>query len=492
MDFLDPKAKRNHLIRLFVGYGLMGILILMGTAILVYQAYGFDVDRKTGQVIQNGLVFVDSAPDGASISFNGKVQKDRTNSRFALPSADYDLVIKKDGYRDWQRKFTLDGGEVERFYYPMLVPSNLSHRNVQTLTAAPTFTTQSPDRRWLIMNQGSSLTSFTEFDLNSLDDNDKPKTRQFQLPSTLFSASADAHTVELVEWSNDNKHFLVKHTFTGGVEYLTISRDQPDQSFNVNRLLGQNPTTITLRDKKFDQWYLYTTEGGVLLSANIDKVITPVLTGVTAYKTHDEKIILYSQAANDGATQRVSMTDGKDTYVIKDVAAGTVLLDIAKYDSEWYYAIGSDAEKKTYIYRNPITVLQKRDGTKPTPRSILKATGTMTQLSFSQNTRFIATQSGQHFEVFDAEYNQIYRYEINNAFDAGTKVTWMDGSRLVGRNAGRIFSFDFDGSNQQGFVATRPDVPVVFDRDYTVLYSVDGSDSSLGVYASDLRLDGDK
>ncbi len=84
MDFLDPKAKRRHKIRLFIGYGLMAAVILSTSAILVFQAYGFDVDRKTGEVIHNGLVFVDSAPDNASVRFNGQEQKQKTNNRFKL------------------------------------------------------------------------------------------------------------------------------------------------------------------------------------------------------------------------------------------------------------------------------------------------------------------------------------------------------------------------------------------------------------------------
>src|SRR5689334_19275883 len=123
MDFLDPKARRRHTIRLYIGYGLMATLILIASAILVFQAYGFDLDRKTGEVIQNGLVFVDSAPDKANVFFNDELQKAKTNNRFALPSGDYTLKIQKDGYRDWHRTFSITGGAVERFSYPLLLPT---------------------------------------------------------------------------------------------------------------------------------------------------------------------------------------------------------------------------------------------------------------------------------------------------------------------------------------------------------------------------------
>lgn len=495
MDFLDPKAKRRHRIRLFIGYGLMGTLILTASAILVFQAYGFDLDRKTGEVIQNGLVFVDSAPDQANVFFNDQLQKDKTNNRFSLPSGDYNVKLQKDGYRNWERKFSLGGGEVERFSYPLLLPNTLAPREIQNYDAAPTFVTQSPDRRWTVVNQGNSLVNFIEYDLNSpSNETEKPAARPFAVSTSLFTPAAGDHFIELVEWSTDNKHILVKHVYAGGYEFAVISRDQPLTSININRLLGQSPTAITLRDKKFDQWYLYTQQGGVLQAADTKKIITNVLTGVIAYKTHDASTILYSILTEDGKKQRVILLQDNSPYTIREVGAGPTLLDIAKYDGKWRVAVGSDVEQKTYLYTDPVQVAQKQDGSPVTPDSILKTKGSMTSLSFSQNTRFIATQSGQHFEVFDAEYRQVYRFDIADAFDLGVKVSWMDGHRLTGSNEGKAFIFDFDGSNRQSLVTSLPSAPLMFNRDYTVLYTLDKAAAAgkFSLYDTQLRLAGDR
>ncbi len=495
MDFLDPKAKRRHTIRLYIGYGLMATLILTASAILVFQAYGFDLDRKTGEVIQNGLVFVDSAPDKANVYFNDDLQKAKTNNRFSLPSGDYTLKIQKDGYRDWHRTFSISGGAVERFSYPLLLPTKLEPREIQTFDLAPTFVTQSPDRRWTLVNQANSLTNFTEYDFNALSATEnKPQTRSFVLPNSLFTAAPGDHAIELVEWSTDNKHLLVKHTFTGGNEFVIIARDAPETSININRLLAQNPTTITLRDKKFDQWYLYTQTGGILQTADAKKAITTILTGVITYKSHDDSTLLYSTLTEDGKKQRIILRQDNNTYTIKEVTSGTTLLDIARYDGKWRVVIGSDAEQKTYIYTDPAQILDKKDGSVLVPESILKTNGPLTALSFSQNTRFIVTQSGQHFEIFDAEYKQTYKYDIADGFDPGSRVTWMDGNRLTGRSAGAAFIFDFDGSNQQPLTTSLPNAPLLFNRDYTVLYTVDKATTvgRFSVFDTQLRLPGDR
>lgn len=494
MDFLDPQAKRRHIIRLVIGYGLMIVLIGLATFILLFQAYGFDVDRKTGQVIQNGLVFVDSAPDNGAVIFNNDEQKNRTNNRFALPAGQYDLQIKKDGYRDWRRSFALNGGEVERFTYPLLLPNKLNSRQIQAYEQIPTFVTESPDRRWAVVNQGSSLTNFTEYDMNSLENN-VPRSRAFSVPAGVFSAAAGDHAIELVEWSNDNKNFLVKHTYEGGSEFVMLSRDQPETSVNINKFLGQNPTKITLRDKKFDQWYLYNEVDGTLQLADAKKSVAPLLKGVTAYKTHDDDTILYSERMPDGKSQRVLIRQGDETYTVKEVVSSTVLLEIAKYNGDWYIVIGADGEQKTYIYREPVATLQKRDGTKPTPTAVQKTSGPMTHVSFSQNTRFISTQSGQHFEIYDTEYNQSYRYDVPSPIDGGAKAVWMDGHRLLVRSQNKAFTFDFDGSNNQELVSSLPHSPLLFDRDYEIIYSVNNSTNPAGktaFFGTDLKLEADK
>jgi hypothetical protein len=495
MDFLDPKAKRNHLIRLIIGYGLMAILIGIATSILVLQAYGFDIDRKSGEVIQNGLVYVDSAPDGATVKFNEKEQPSKTNNRFALPSDDYNLSISKGGYRAWNTDFRLAGGEVERFTYPLLIPDKLESAELRQYDAAPTFVTESPDRRWTVMNRADSLTNFVEYDLGSINE-EQPKEREFKLPNSLFTTAAGAHSLELVEWSTDNKHFLVKHNFAGGNEFVVIAREDSNSSINVNRLLGQNPTRITLRDKKFDQWYIFFKDGGILQSADAKKAITPLLTGVTTYKTHDAETILYSQLAADGKTQRVTLRQGKDSYLVREVVSPRLFLDIARYDDRWYVAIGADSEQKTYIYEDPVSVLQKDNNKKPTPAAVLwNKAGPLSKIGFSQNTRFIMAQSGQHFEVYDAEYEQTFRYDIAEAFDPGTKVVWMDGHRLLARSQGKVMIFDFDGSNEQTLVGSVAHAPVMFDRDYEILYTINASGESAGktaLYNTHLRLEEDR
>jgi hypothetical protein len=494
MDFLDPKARKQHTIRLMIGYFLMAVLIGITSYILVLRAYGFDVDRKTGEVIQNGLVYVDSAPDDATIFLNDEMRKERTNTRLALPEANYQLKIRKDGYRDWQRSFSLRGGEVERFTYPMLILNDLKRQEISSFESAPLLTTESLDRRWVLISQGNSLTNFIEYDLNALT-NQRPDQRNVSFPSSLFTSADGVHTLELVEWSSDNTHLLVKHGYGTSFEFVLLNRENPQASTNINKFLKVNPAKVVLRDKKFDQWYIHTTDNSLQFAQAGSTTVTPLIAGVGMFKPHDAETLLYTQPVAGGTTQRVMLRQDNQTFTIRDIPNGNAILDIARFDGAWYIVVGCEADKKTYIYKDPADLIKDNQNQRPGPVAVLNHGGALSYAGFSQNTRFIVAQSGQHFEVYDAEDKEQYKHELKVALDPNTKVTWMDGHRMLGQSQNKLIMFDYEGSNYQELVPGLPGRPAMFDRDYTVLYTVDTASAGSGKVnfnRTDLRLEQDR
>src|SRR5882757_4688705 len=105
MEFLDPKKQRAHLVRLFIGYFLIGTALILTTIILLYQAYGFGL--KNGKVIQNGLIYVSSNPSPADIYVNGQKRSETTNVRLLMPAGQYTFELKRNGYRSWKRAINI-------------------------------------------------------------------------------------------------------------------------------------------------------------------------------------------------------------------------------------------------------------------------------------------------------------------------------------------------------------------------------------------------
>ena len=164
MDFLDPRKRQAHKARLIIGYILVAMAIGLSTVILVYAAYGYGFNTKTGQIIQNGLLFVSSHPTKASIYINGAYQNSSTNNRLVLQAGSYNLDLKKTGYRDWQRKVVLDELSVDRFDYPFLFPTKPVAANLKTYSTAPPLFTETPNQHWLLSQISANSTAGTDFD----------------------------------------------------------------------------------------------------------------------------------------------------------------------------------------------------------------------------------------------------------------------------------------------------------------------------------------
>ena len=469
MDFLDPAKKRAHRRRLFAGYFLVGVAILLGSTILVLQSYGFDVNHKTGEVIQNGLIFTASAPESSTIYLNGK-ENGTTDKRLTVPAGDYTIELKRDGYETWKRSFTLEGSSIERLVYPVLFPKKPKTVEQHTFKATPLFTTQSLDRQWIVSQQADAITKFDVFNAND----PKVAATSFTLPADTMTPSTLPQSLSLVEWSTDNKHFLAKHTYGDAFEFIIVDITDSATSVNINKTLSITPTLVTLRDKKPDKLYIYDGPTKVLRSADTKtKQQTEVLKNVVSYKSYGSKKILYAATDPLDATKtNIIVKDGDKITVLKrSVQNGSYLLDLAEYDSHWYVAVGVVEDKKVYIFRDPEVLPSTNSKISASIYSVLSMEKP-TQVLFSANTRFLMTQNGNKFAVFDAELNKRYTYQTPFAIPTETKASWMDGHRIVVNANNKTNVFDYDGINQHQLAQATDTMVPMFDRDYTRLYAI--------------------
>src|SRR3990167_10141226 len=102
MDFLDPVKKRAQNRRLTIGYILVAIALALGSLVILFRTYGYDLDRKTGRVIQNGLIYLSAAPDQATVYLNGK-NEGKTDARLTKPAGRYKIKLHSEGYKPWQK-----------------------------------------------------------------------------------------------------------------------------------------------------------------------------------------------------------------------------------------------------------------------------------------------------------------------------------------------------------------------------------------------------
>lgn len=473
MDFLDPRRKKAHRRRLKLGYALMSIVVAIGTATLLYLAYGFDIDRKTGNLIQNGTVYVDSKPGGARVYLDDVLQKNRTDTRMNLPAGVYTIRLEADGYRPWERTFNLDGGEIERLVYPYLLPNQLETVDIAQYEVVPGLVMQSPDRRWLLVQRPAQTYQFDVYDLN---DPDKSPVAIIVPPALLTKPGADA-SLSMVEWSSDNRHVLLRRDYEKNSEFIMLDREDPSSSINLNTLLGVKPAFISLRNQKHDQFYYLDAIPGTLRIADSKSrtISAPLVGDVNAYATYGDDIVLYvteDVVETDRAEFRIFEND--KSYTLKQVQkSDNYVLEVSRYDNRWYYVIGSAVENISWVYENPLSVLKSQANA--SLRVVPMKLDNPRFVSFSANTQFVGIQSGNILLTLDLEYDQQYRTELPHNIPLTQKIDWMDGYRWIFSVNQQSHIVDFDGSNPQTLVISRARSGPFFDHDYNNVFTFEES-----------------
>jgi hypothetical protein len=158
--------------------------------------------------------------------------------------------------------------------------------------------------------------------------------------------------------------------------------------------------------------------------------------------------------------------------------------------------VGSPKEYRSYVYENPIElVLNNPENLESVRAYVLKNKGPVDKVAFSQNTRFIMSNSKQNFSVYDAELERRYSYVVENKFDSAMGPVWMDGNRIIDNTAGKAVEFDYDGINKHILVSSDASQEVMFDRNYEVMYTLAPSAIAKGkysLYATQLRTKADR
>lgn len=475
MEFLDPQAKKKKKQRLYVGYVLVAILIGLATYILLATAVGYELLPSKGVVVQNGLLFVDATPGSSTVTINGKPEENKTEAKFALVGGAYDIGISQPGYVDWSKRINLEGGQVKFVNYPKLFPLVISPESISDYSASVGFSTQSPDRKWLLVQPNAEVPSINIYDLES----EELKSTSFVIPQTTLSPKDGSYGVlSPIEWSTDNKHLLISQTLLDGKKnFFVIDRESGDATINLNTLFSSNPTSVTLFDKKPGKFYFYFADAGTLRIAesNTRIVSEPIIEQVLAYKSYGNDLISFVTPKDaESGKVFVKIRDNDKIYALSQIdfdPASKYLLDIVKFRNNWFYPVGSSASDRVIIYRNPLDAITKKVPEKPVVAAILRLNSPQA-IEFSANTRFLLIQSGSKFNVYDAEAKENYVFEITDKIDQGTTAKWMDGHRIQYTSGGKLLVTEFDGKNTRNLVQNKPSTTGFFSNNYEELYTI--------------------
>jgi hypothetical protein len=477
MEFLTPLEKRHKTQRLFLGYFGMGIIVALGTTLLLLKAKGYEIDPQTQTVTQSGLLFVDSTPQNSEMRVTGKPETYTTQARLVLPASQYEVTVTRPDYMPWTQRFQLDSSTVRYYTYPLLLPTNPETQNVKTFSQKPALVSFSPDRRWLVIRETQTSTSFLLLDTNKT-------TNDFQLIPLQTGSTSPTLPVfgqcSNVQWMADNKHFDVACEVTQKDSAPTLQHLLFDRQARTATQLGQgldlvkNAETIRSVDfigRKTDLVVLRTSKN--MLSSYIANykrgdVVEVSASPLAVFESEknwlDVKIV-------SGSECEISAQKDDARFVIAKVKCddkNVPFIKKAEYESKWRYAVVVPKDKTVLVYDNLFSILPNQTSSPVSdlarPRKIFSYRSANT-VEFSGNGRYIVLAGAGSYDALDLELNQVST--INgpspalNALYAGL----VDDHHLSFIDAdGDFYISDVDGSNVRRFLGGRARLPSAINR----------------------------
>lgn len=447
MDYLDPEKKKAHRRRIYVGYGLFAVAIGLATLILGFLANGFYVDRS-GDFVQNGLVFVDSRPGGAEVYLNDKKQQGTTDARLVIPAGSYDIAVKKDGYRDWSRSLRLEGGSLRRLTYARLIPEQLETISNLDLRSQPVDASQSIDKQLIMLSHQDNPLSLT-----LVDTEQTPITAALlELPQTVVGDDTNAGVFNFLEWSSDDTNLLATYTVGEKVEYILINTENPDQSQNLSVLFNVPNDEIALIDRNNDRFFVFQTATKLLFRATLQNGLNPlpvIDTPLLEYQTFTNDWLLYVRESGDKGLVDVRFKRGNRDIQLKQLKTDdTYLLELAKLGSAPVMAISSPLENRVIVYNDPQDYLNKNPDAKiPVATTVLRIPSII-GLTFSSDSSVVLGYSDTLMASHEFDDDRSYVIPLENTLDLANKPRWIDGQHLAYSSNDVQKMIDFDGSNK--------------------------------------------
>ena len=450
-------------------YPLGGVFIVFIFGSLLVLANGYLPEFKEGKVSfsKTGMIIIAAKPMEAKIYLNDRY-KEKTafyllqNKLNNLRPGNYNVKIKKTGYRTWQKNITVEPGVVSWANYIIMFTEKLNIVNVSELTTNPI--TVSNNGRFLLYS-GTKDNKFyaTSYETSSLTTN--------SLWPSNTSASADwVKTPNILKASYNQSGNKVLYTIKNGdiKEYVVAEADGNDVRLTIlNDQLHVVPTEINW--DPYDDNAVFILVGTTLYHTKIsaDAVGKTISSDVISYSYESNKQVYYAKKSTINSTVSIekSNIDGSDkTTIIDSIAPSTSYVFSRTPKNDTLAILSKDTGNLMLIY-------PANDGHNTTVR-------------IGTGYKYISWQKdGKKLLYYDD--TNVYRYDIEKNKSASfyygklESVVWYyDESHYLINGEHGLEIIEFDGGNPLVLTSEQVSLVVSENNNNNLLYAI-SKDSKL-------------
>lgn len=429
---------------IILSYLLLAVVVVAATIVLVAVGKGYSYDFKTGRVSLKGLLVLNSTPQAATVLVNDQEIRRRTPYRATMEAGLYNVEVRKDGFRPWQKRLVINPSGVTFIPYALLVPQEIkattliSNRSVSQLAATR-------DRRHF-----AYVTTGPDAGVWTLNFDRREGTKRYS-PKPA-SPDQPAEVIESVTWADDGSRLLVKSVVGATPAYTLVSTNGGPAALNLTELFRFDFSGLTFNPKNSRELYWTSPEGLRRLDVEARTVSAVLAEKVSAFTFAGDRI-LYVQTTALGKTVWSMDGAGRDPKRLIESLA----------ESPSYELAYVNVRDKDYL-----AVLPHQAGTATVYIDIFSATPTAKVVSkaaqhitFSDDGRYLAFYSADGFGSYDTEKDIVRATEANNL----THLSWYDGSHVLVNRQGQLQLAEFDGANMNDITKVGPAVPAYSTND---------------------------
>jgi hypothetical protein len=191
------QSPRKRKLMLYFTYGVMTTAVALISAVCIFLVLGYRFDLKSGDVEQGALLQFRSFPSAATITLDRETLSFVTPGKRNVDAGQHSVSMQRDGYKTWQKTFTVKASELRWLNYARLVPETIKTTAPKEFTALAD-ALPSPDKKWLLIQQAADKAEFTLVDIR---DDEKPVFSQIVLPASSYTQrDGQPHQFSLEEW----------------------------------------------------------------------------------------------------------------------------------------------------------------------------------------------------------------------------------------------------------------------------------------------------
>lgn len=448
MHHIDFNSKTKKMVVRFALYSLIGVIAAIITLIIVLAARGYDIDRETGQIIQNGLVIIESSPASAEIYINKKFDNRTTPSRLSLPEESYRLGLELEGYRPWTTSLVVEGSEVTWLPYPRLIPKKTNKVITSTLPKVSK-ALQTTDRESIYIQPSNSSTLGFLFD----SANPGSDVARINLPKSLLRNNQNNFSqIELQQWSNDRSKLLMTHSYSKKVDYLLVDIQNPASSVNLSKLFAISFTDVKLALENPDVFWAQSAKGLRRYEISSKKISESLLDQIISFdvESADRSYAVISQAGQHQIYQ--VNKDQEPMAIIRVDKSEKPVLKQVSYDRQAFLLVSDGSQLK--LYKNT-------DNQEDWSLEHAFARQDNSEVMISPQGQSIAIKNGTRLSVYSNLYQDAWQFALGQA---NKNVQWLDDFHLFSQSSQAAFITDFDGQNTRKLFNLNSNAYAFFDR----------------------------